>query len=235
VTRAFAPGGLKPTSHAAAIASLLVGEGTGFRGAAPDASLYVADVYGPTPAGGSALAIVRALGWLAQARTPVVNISLAGPPNAILAAGVAAMVRKGHLLVAAVGNDGPAAAPLYPAAYPGVVAVTGVDVRRRVLPEAGRGRYVAFAAPGADMLAANLGGGLSEVRGTSFAAPLVAGRLAALLQAPGPADAARAVQILSRQAIDLGARGPDPVYGRGLVAFELAVRPTAGHSAGVAP
>jgi hypothetical protein len=227
-------GGLRPTAHAAAVASLLVGQARGFRGAAPGAALYVADVYGTGPAGGSALSVVRALGWMAEARVPVVNISLVGPPNAVLAAGVAALVAKGHLLVAAVGNDGPAAPPLYPAAYPGVVAVTAVDARRQVLPEAGRGPYVAFAAPGADMVAATPEGGLAEVRGTSFAAPLVAGRLATLLPAPDPARAAQALEALGRQAADLGARGRDPVYGRGLVGFELAVRPAAARYAGAA-
>ncbi|MBW8815991.1 MAG: S8 family serine peptidase [Caulobacterales bacterium] len=225
VQQAFAPGGLKATAHGAAVASLLVGEGPGFRGAAPGATLYVADVYGTTPAGGSALAVVRALGWLVQARVPVVNVSLVGPPNAVLGAAVAATLARGHLIVAAVGNEGPAAPPLYPAAYPGVVAVTGVDARRRVLPEAGRGAQVAFAAPGADMLASGLDGAMAEVRGTSFAAPLVAGRLAALLPEADPGRARQAVEALARQAVDLGARGPDPVYGRGLVAFELAVRP----------
>lgn len=223
--RPFAPGGARVTAHGTAVASLLAGSGGGFRGAAPGASLYVADVYGPTPAGGSALAVARGLGWLAQERTAVINISLVGPPNAVLERAVSALVAKGHLVVAAVGNDGPSAEPLYPAAYPGVVAVTGVDGRRRVLPEAGRGRHVAFAAPGADMAAADLKGGFGPVRGASFAAPLAAGRLARLLPAPDPTGARRALEALGREAVDLGAPGPDPIYGRGLVAAELAVRP----------
>lgn len=227
VQRAFAPGGARVTAHATAIASLLVGSAPGFRGAAPGARLHVADVFGPTAQGGSALAVVRALGWLAEARTPVITISLVGPPNALLAAGVAAAQARGHIVVAAVGNDGPGAPPLYPAAYPGVVAVTGVDGRRRVLPEAGRGPFVSFAAPGADMLAADAEGGFVAVRGTSFAAPLAAGRLARLLPRPDPAGARRAVATLAREAADLGAPGRDATYGRGLVAFDLAVRPGA--------
>lgn len=225
--QAFAPGGAKVTAHATAVASLLAGSTTGFQGAAPGAALYVADVYGPTAAGGSAMALTRGLGWLARARTPVINVSLVGPRNAVLEAAVEALVARGYILVAAVGNEGPGAAPLYPAAYPGVVAVTAVDARRRVLPEAGRGAHVAFAAPGADMLAASANGGFMGVRGTSFAAPLAAARLAALLPAPDPAGAARAIEALGREAADLGAPGRDPVYGRGLVAADLAVRPSA--------
>lgn len=226
VQQPFAPdGGMRPTAHGTAVASLLAGSEPGFRGAAPGAAVYVADVYGSSAAGGSALAVARALGWLAKVGTPVVNISLVGPPNALLQAGVAALVAKGHLIVSAVGNDGPAAAPLYPAAYPGVVAVTGVDPRRRPLPEAGRGPYVAFAAPGAGMIAAGLDGGLVGVRGTSFAAPLVAGRLARELPGADPAAARRAVAALSAEAADLGRPGRDPVFGHGLVGVDLAVRP----------
>jgi subtilisin family serine protease len=222
---AFGQGGARVTAHATAVASLLVGAEGPFRGAAPGASLLVADVYGPTPAGGSAQAIVKGLGWLAQNRAAVINISLVGPPNLVLAAAVRGLVARGVLLVAAVGNDGPAAPPLYPAAYPGVVAVTGVDARRQALPEAGRGPYVAFAAPGAQMAAAGLDGGFVAVRGTSFAAPIVAGELARELPSPDPAAARRALDRLAAQAVDLGAPGRDPVYGVGLVGFELRTDP----------
>jgi subtilisin family serine protease len=91
---------------------------------------------------------------------------------------VAAARARGIQLVASVGNDGPAAPPQYPASYPGVIAVTGVDARGRALPEAGKAAHVDFAAPGADMAAALPGQGYAKVRGTSFAAPLAAARLA---------------------------------------------------------
>jgi len=212
VQRAFAPGGARVTAHATAVASLISGAAGPFHGSAPGAALLVADVYGPTPTGGSAQAVAAALDWLAQSKAPVINISLVGPPNLLLGASVRALIARGVLVVAPVGNDGPAAAPLYPAAYPGVVSVTGVDAGRRVLPEAGRAGHVDFAAPGADMAAAGVDGGFVAVRGTSFAAPVVAGRLA-ILQARGGS----ALEALTREAIDLGAPGPDPVYGRGLV------------------
>lgn len=177
--QAFAHGAPRASTHGTAVASLLSGRGS-VRGAAPGAPLLVADVYGDDPAGGSAFAIARALGWMASRKVPVVTLSLVGPDNPLLAGAVRLARDRGVTLVAAVGNDGPAAPLAYPASYPGVIAVTGVDGRGRPLPEAGRAAHVDFSAPGADMQAATPDGGKGPVRGTSYAAPLVAGRLFAV-------------------------------------------------------
>ena len=171
-------GSPQATGHGTAVASLIVGNHGPFRGAASGASLFVADVYGGSRAAGSASSIVRALSWLASKRPRVVNISLVGPQNRLVGRAVQALRARGVNVVAAVGNDGPAAPPQYPASYPGVVAVTGVDARGRALPEAGRAAHLDFAAPGADMAAALPGQGYTKVRGTSFAAPLASARLA---------------------------------------------------------
>ena len=176
--RAFA-GGAKATGHGTAVASLLVGQQGRFLGAARGASLFVADVYGGDQTAGSATAIVRALAWTASKRPDVINISLVGPSNRLLQRAVAILASRGVPMVAAVGNDGPAAPAQYPASYAGVLAATAVDARDRALPEAGRAVKLDFAAPGADMAAALPGRGYARVRGTSFAAPLVAARLAA--------------------------------------------------------
>lgn len=170
-------GSPQPTGHGTAVASLLVGNQGPFRGAAPGARLFVADVYGGSRAAGSATAIVNAMGWLASHRPQVINISLVGPSNKLVARAIQALQSRGIQIVAAVGNDGPAAPPQYPASYPGVVAVTAVDGKGRALPEAGKPTHLDFAAPGADMAAALPGQGYAKVRGTSFAAPLAAARL----------------------------------------------------------
>jgi hypothetical protein len=167
----------QPTGHGTAVASLLVGNHREFRGAATGARLYVADVYGGNRAAGSASALVKALGWLASRRPEVINISLVGPSNKVVERAIRALQSRGIQVVAAVGNDGPAAPPQYPASYPGVIAITGVDARGRALPEAGRATHIDFAAPGADMAAALPRDGYTRVRGTSFAAPLAAARL----------------------------------------------------------
>ena len=121
------------------------------------------------------------------------------------------------LIVAAVGNDGPAAPPAYPASYKGVFAVTGVDARDRALAEAGRALHVDFAAPGAAVLAATGATTTDRLRGTSFAAPLVAGRLAQRYPMPATGQIAAAVTALVLEARDLGKKGRDKIYGHGLI------------------
>ncbi|WP_447751589.1 S8 family serine peptidase [Sphingopyxis fribergensis] len=214
--RGFAKGAPSASRHGTAIASLLVGSG-GVRGAAPGQRLLAADVYGTDPAGGNATAIVRALGWLAQSGVAVTTISLVGPDNKLLSAAVSRAQQRGMLIVAAVGNDGPAAPPAYPASYKGVFAVTGVDAKGRALPEAGRALHVDFAAPGDAVLAATGAASTDRLRGTSFAAPLVAGRLALRYPAPSIDRIGPAVTALVFEARDLGKKGRDKIYGHGLI------------------
>lgn len=221
-----------PSVHGTAVASLLVGRARGFAGAAPAAVLYAADVYCDQPTGGAAAALIEALAWMAREEVPVVNISLVGPANQTLERAVRALIVRGHIVVAAVGNDGPAAPPLYPAAYENVIGVTAADLQQSVLPEAVRGPQVAFAAPGADMAVAESGSrGFSPARGTSFASPLVAGLLAlAWSNTAGtlePSAARRTIDVLVRSALDLGAPGRDTTYGFGLVGAQLRVDPVA--------
>lgn len=200
----------QPTGHGTAVASLIAGSQGPFKGAARGASLLVADVYGGSRAAGSASTIVKALAWLASKRPKVINISLVGPPNRLVRKALDTVRQRGIYVVAAVGNDGPAAPPAYPASYGGVVSVTGVDERGRALPEAGRPKHLDFAAPGADMAAALPGEGYTEVRGTSFAAPLAAARLAI----------AGSIRALAAEARD--GRGK---VGRGIVCGSCAVEP----------
>lgn len=219
-------GGLPvPSAHGTAVASLIAGRSEKFHGALPGAELFAADVYCGQPTGGAVDAVAEAFAWLARERVPTINVSLVGPPNVILQNVVRLAISRGMLVVAAVGNDGPAAPPLYPANYPDVVGVTGVDSRQRVLLEAARGPQVDFAAPGADMAAADIGQPYATVRGTSFAAPLVAGLLAASMTQPDKTAAERAVAALTGQAIDLGSRGADSAYGNGLVGDSLRTEP----------
>ena len=202
------------TEHGTAIASLLVGDDDRFRGELPGAKLYAADAFGGDATGGSALDIARALDWLARQRVVVANASLAGPPNALLAAAVRSFIATGHVLVAAAGNGGPAAGPAYPAAYDGVVGVTSVDSQRHIQLDANRGG-VSFAALGVNVRAAALTGDYRTYTGTSFAAPVVAAHFATLITEPDPAAARTARDVLAHSAERLA--GNESAYGFGYV------------------
>jgi subtilisin family serine protease len=202
--KGFAIGAPRPSDHGSAVASLLKAHS-----AAP---VLVADVYGTDPAGGNASAIVKALGWLAASGCKVVTVSLVGPRSALVERAVAAARGKGVVVLAAVGNDGPAAPPAYPASYAGVLAITGVDRKGRALIEAGRALHLDYAAPGAEVYAMDARGRTKAYRGTSFAAPLAATRVAAAMMAGSTWRSA-----LDREARDLGAKGPDRSFGRGVL------------------
>ena len=209
-------GASKPERHGTAVASLLAGQ---HGGSVPTHSqLFAADIYCGKPTGGAVTELGKAFAWLARERVAVINVSLVGPPNALLEQLVAAMVARGHVLVAAVGNEGPAAPPRYPAAYPGVIGVTALGLRDNLLPEAGSGAHVDFAAPGAGLFAAAPGMQWWAVRGTSFAAPLVARFAAEAGDQPVPLLPATVEQRLARVARDAGARGRDRRYGFGVLA-----------------
>ncbi|MBQ5946031.1 S8 family serine peptidase [Massilia sp. ST3] len=227
ITRWGCGGRLVPDAHGTAVAALMVGRSEVLRGAAPEAALYAADVYCGDPAGGAADRIAAALGWLARQQVGVINISLVGPPNALLGRAIAAMQARGHLLVAAVGNDGPNAPPLYPAGYPGVVGVTGVDRRGKPLPEAARGPQVMFAAPGSQMVSAAPGAPpYRQVRGTSFAAPIVAALLAERLPKPDRAAAAAALMALAAEAAGGKPGSVSSEIGYGIVGARLRTDPS---------
>lgn len=202
--RGFAQGAPYPSNHGSAVASLLHYAGA--------RKIRVADVYGTDKAGGNSLAVAKAMGWLVGNGSKVINISLVGPRNALVERAIARAQSRGVAVVAAVGNDGPAAPPAFPASYDNVIAVTAVDRKNRALIEAGRALHLDYASPGADIYARDAKGNRMKLRGTSFASPLVAARLAAAMEVGGNWRTR-----LDKEARDLGKKGPDPVYGRGLL------------------
>lgn len=206
----------RAVDHGTAVASVLVDNGAGAAGAVFAAAVVEG---GPsrTNAFGTAESLVRGLDWLARNDAAVVNISLAGPPNMLLEDAVRRARSRGMIIVAAVGNDGPAAPPVYPAAYDGVVGVTAVDANDHVYRRAGRGPQVDFAAPGVGVSVAGASGAYTDVSGTSYASPVVAAALARRHARPDARSAQQAIDDLRTEAEDAGDAGPDPVYGAGVI------------------
>ena len=208
-----------PLSHGTAVAGVLIGQGNDLRPVVPGAEVYsAAVVYAQDDyrQAASAASIVRAVDWLLSQPVAVINISLTGPPNRLLEQSMASARERGILLVAAAGNNGPFAEPLYPAAYSQVVAVTAVSRDKSVYRWANQGQHIDFSALGVNLPTAGKGATIAPESGTSLAAPIVSAFAACqLFNLAGDADAALAE--LRAMAVDLGETGRDPIYGDGLL------------------
>ncbi len=201
-----------PSDHGTSVAGLIVGQpGSTAPGPLPHAELIAVGAFHRGEFGAisaDALDVIRAIDMLADHDIDVLNMSLAGEENSLVAEALEALMAQGVSVVAAVGNRGPAAPPQFPAALEGVIAVTAIDAEREIYRQAVHGDHVDFAAPGVQLWTTTEGGGAFQ-SGTSFAAPLVA---AAVALAASPEE-------LSGTALDLGAAGRDPVFGHGLIQF----------------
>lgn len=208
-------------AHGTGVVSLLVGQpGTAVVGTLPRAHVVAVDAFhksGATDAT-DAFDLVAALDVLAARGIRLVNLSLSGPPNAILEQAIDRLRARGVTIVAAAGPSNLAASG-YPARYPGVLAVAAVDVRSRPFRQSARGEHIAFAGPGVGLIVAAPGGGTRIVDGTSFAAPFVTAAFAAAIQDRTAPPASAPAQRLQSLAKDLGAPGRDPIFGWGLVQF----------------
>jgi minor extracellular protease Epr len=166
--------------------------------------------------------LIKALKLMETYKVKVVNLSLAGPQDAVLHQQIKEMSQTGVLFVAAAGNGGPFAMPSYPAAYPEVIAVTAVDRNLVSYRHATRGPHIDLAAPGVEIWTAMPDKREGPQTGTSFAVPYVTAAAAAvypkeeLLYKGRPLDPKKAV--LSRLTTrDLGPAGRDAIYGQGLL------------------
>jgi hypothetical protein len=160
--------------------------------------------------------LVGALDLLAQRDVRIVNLSLAGPANALVERAGRTMHERGAVLVAAAGNDGPGAEARYPAAYPWAVAVTAIDRDERIYARANRGSHIAFAAPGVRIQMSDKAmRPVAPRSGTSYAAPLVTLAFAQRAARDETARPSTLLAALSVEARDLGESGHDPVFGWG--------------------
>ncbi len=134
-------------------------------------------------------AMVEAIRYAANSEAKIINISIGAlGTSPELDRAVQYAVSKGKLIFASSGNEGQKGNPtLYPAAIPGVVAVSAIDKEARVTAESSRGRHVSLAAPGDDLVTSCLGGtGICRSHGTSGASALASASAALLWSAhPG--------------------------------------------------
>jgi len=230
VRRSFLTGSDIPadSAHGTAVSLLLVGRDveSGFSGVAPEAALHAAAIMrrNGDHEGTNTLMLAQALDWLAASRVRVINLSLGGPGDALMARIFEKLVRLPLVVVAAAGNGGPDAAPSFPAAYPGVIAVTATNAADEPYANANHGGYITIAAPGEDIWIPDRNDAKASgeaagryVSGTSFSAAIVSGTVSRMLASAQDWDTVAVKRHLCRHARDLGAPGVDPVSGCGLL------------------
>ncbi|CAI3969112.1 MULTISPECIES: S8 family serine peptidase [Alteromonas] len=165
--------------------------------------------------GATLMSLIEGLNYLASQQVDAINMSLAGPDNPILARVINQLDKSGIQIIAAVGNEGPASLPLYPAAYTETLGITAVDKSNVIYRWANQGDYVDFAAFGVSVNAAHPNGKTIRQTGTSMASPRATALYACFLREKQERNAA--LLKLQQLALDAGAPGRDSVFGFGVL------------------
>lgn len=206
------------TDHGTAIAGIIGARGV-LQGVAPEGEILGVNVFEPVGASQTMAAttasLLRGMDWAIGKGARVINMSLTGPRDALLNRGVEAAVRDGAIVVAAAGNNGPDAPPVYPAAYPEVIAVTATDFGDDLYKGANHGSYIEIAAPGVDVLVPALEHAHLLKSGTSFAAAHISGIIALMIERDPTLILDDIRRTLADGALDLGPAGRDDSFGAG--------------------
>jgi subtilisin family serine protease len=206
-----------PHAHGTAIAALIAGHSR-LMGSAPQARILAVRAFDPAGNGAEATTfnIIKGLDWSVAQRANIINMSFAGPADPAIHRALDAAHKKGVVLIAAAGNAGASSPPLYPAADPNVIAVTATDASDQLFNGSNRGRHVAVAAPGVDVLIAVPNGGYEFSTGTSYSAAEVSGVAALMLQRKRDLSPNDLKNALLTTAKDLGKKGRDDDFGAGM-------------------
>lgn len=205
-----------PHPHGTGIAGVIAAHGR-LMGTAPSAHLLAIRAFGAKSSGAESTSFIllKSLNYAVANGAQVVNMSFAGPHDAVMQRALAAAAAKGVVLVAATGNAGPKSPPLYPAADPNVIAVSATDQSDRLFAQSNRGSYVAIAAPGVDILSSAPDGKYQMASGTSLSSAFISGVVALLIARNPDISAADIRATLASTARDLGPKGRDDQFGAG--------------------
>jgi subtilisin family serine protease len=205
-----------PHVHGTGIAGAIVAHAR-LMGSAPEARLLAIRAFGAGSKGAESTSyvILKGLNYATEHGAQIINMSFAGPKDPLIERGIAATASRGIVMVAASGNAGAKSPPLYPAANPNVIAVSGTDAQDKLFAASNRGNHIAIAAPGADIFLPAPDEKYQITSGTSFSAAYVSG-VAALVLERNPALKPNDVRaLLTKTARDIGAPGRDDLFGAG--------------------
>lgn len=211
-----AGGSSENNAHGTAVASLIAASSQSVRGIAPGATVLGIRVISGD-GDGNLFTAAKGIVMAVDAGVSVINCSFGTRENCfLLRAAVKYAVDRGAVVVASTGNESVLGVS-YPAAYPDVVAVSAVDARGEHVYFSNRGAAVDIAAPGLGIEAAWSGEATTLFSGTSAAAPLVSGAIAAVMSGDPDLTAMQAAQIVQKYSNDAEAPGRDDELGTGIM------------------
>lgn len=159
--------------------------------------------------------LFRAIDYASANGAKVVSLSWGTEtPSAFLAQAVQLAQDRGMMVVAAAGNE-PSGHAVYPAAYPGVIAISATTPAGDLWDQSNYGDFVSFAAPGFARLPVGYEGPPGLYAGTSAATAYTAGLISRYLASHPDATAAEVQTALKDAASDAGTKGRDAKYGFG--------------------
>ncbi|MFD2446726.1 S8 family serine peptidase [Bacillus sp. CGMCC 1.16607] len=215
--------------HGTHVAGIIAAQdnGIGVVGIAPEAEIYAVKSLDDEGTGTSTT-IMAGIQWAIDHQMDIINLSLTTPYEDY---GIKQMVDKayksGILVIAAAGNVGTASGygntVQYPAKFPSVIAVAATNQFNVRIPTSSTGEEVELAAPGDAIYSTVSGGGYGTMRGTSMAAPHVAGLAALYMEKYPDASNIEIRKKLEMNAKDLGVPGKDSFYGAGLAQADTTV------------
>ena len=205
--------------HGTAVAAIIAGEDRRLGGVAPDADVLSIRVV-PDNGRGDIFTLAKGIFTAVDRGARIINMSLGSRSECFaVREAVRYAVERGVLLVAACGNDAQKGVQ-YPARYPDVLAVAGVDAKGEHLYFSNRGSEVDLAAPGIGVAVPLSEDKAIAFSGTSAAAPFVSG-VAAGIWSENPDFTADDIRsLLLDYADDVGAPGRDEETGWGVLNAE---------------
>jgi subtilisin family serine protease len=207
-----------PHPHGTSIAGVIASHAR-LMGTAPSSHLLAIRAFGAQKSGAESTSflILKSLDYAVAKNAQIINMSFAGPHDPAIERGLAAAAAKNIVLIAAAGNAGAKSPPLYPAADSNVIAVSATDQSDQLFTQSNRGRYVAVAAPGVDILSPAPDGKYQMSSGTSLSAAYVSGVVALMIARNPQISTADVRATLISTARDLGPKGRDDQFGAGQV------------------
>jgi subtilisin family serine protease len=216
--------GFTSDGHGTSVAGIIAAAGQGDEpmGVAPGVGIIAVKACWPDQKNGrkavcSSDKLARGLDFAILNRAQIINFSLGGPKDGIIAELISRANGSGIVVVAAGGNGGSDGKPVYPAALPTVIAVSATDSQDGLYAMSTPGKYIDVAAPGVDILSPAPGGSWQMVSGTSMAAAHVSAAVALILQNYPELSPFQVKYLLESRSVDLGEAGRDDKFGEGRI------------------